>query len=171
MRGYHVYNNVWEAAAGETLLCVREPRNAHDRYAVAIEKDGRIIGHLSREVSRVCALLLKRGGSIRCTVTGRRRYSADLPQGGLEIPCFVVFEGKLKEIEKLKCVLKCITDKLFLMLYLYVSMVIIYYEDYYRNKFWNILIIKLVTSTVLFRISLMFHRVYFCIILILHDPI
>jgi hypothetical protein len=108
VRGYHVYNDVWEAAAGETLVCVRELRNAHDRYAVAVEKDGRIIGHLRRKVSRVCAVLLKRGGSIRCTVTGRRRYSADLPQGGLEIPCFVVFEGKFKEIEKLKRVLKCI---------------------------------------------------------------
>ena len=46
VRGYHVYNDVWEAAAGETLVCVREPRNAYDRYAVAVEKDGRIIGHL-----------------------------------------------------------------------------------------------------------------------------
>ena len=42
-REYHVYNNVWEAVAGETLVCVREPRNAHDRYAVAVEKDGTII--------------------------------------------------------------------------------------------------------------------------------
>ena len=30
----------WEAAVGETLVCVIEPRNAHDRYAVAVEKDG-----------------------------------------------------------------------------------------------------------------------------------
>ena len=28
--GYHVYNDIWEAAVGETLVCVREPRNAHD---------------------------------------------------------------------------------------------------------------------------------------------
>ena len=32
MRGYHVYSNIWEAAVGKTLVCVREPRNAHDRY-------------------------------------------------------------------------------------------------------------------------------------------
>ena len=31
--GYHVYD-IWEAAVGETLICIREPRNAHDRYAV-----------------------------------------------------------------------------------------------------------------------------------------
>ena len=33
-RGYHAYNDIWEGAVGETLFCVREPRNAHDRYAV-----------------------------------------------------------------------------------------------------------------------------------------
>ena len=33
MCGYHAYN-IWEAAVGEMLVCVREPRNTHDRYAV-----------------------------------------------------------------------------------------------------------------------------------------
>ena len=36
IRGYHVYKEVWEAAAGEMLICEREPRNVHDRYAVAV---------------------------------------------------------------------------------------------------------------------------------------
>ena len=30
----------------EMLFCVREPRNAHDRYTVAVEKDGMVINHL-----------------------------------------------------------------------------------------------------------------------------
>ena len=81
MRKYHVYKNIWEAAVGETLSCVRESRNARDQYAVAVEKNGTVVGHLPRKVSRVCALLLNRGGSIQCTVTGKRRYSTDLPQG------------------------------------------------------------------------------------------
>ena len=33
MHGYYVYD-IWEAAVGEMLFCVREPRNTHDRYAV-----------------------------------------------------------------------------------------------------------------------------------------
>ena len=33
-----------------------------------------------------------------CT-TERRRFSADLPQGGLEIPCLVTFEGAGKDIQ------------------------------------------------------------------------
>ena len=34
---------------------------------------------------------IRRGGSITCTVNGSRRYSADLPQGGLELPCKLMF--------------------------------------------------------------------------------
>ena len=60
VRGYHVYQEIWEAAVGEVLACEREPRNATDRYAVAVKKDGTIIGHLPRKVSRVCSLFLRR---------------------------------------------------------------------------------------------------------------
>ena len=106
VRGYHVYREIWEAAVGQVLICEREPRNVKDRYAVAVQKDGTVIGHLPRKVSRVCSLFLRRGGSIHCTVTGRQRHSVDLPQGGLEIPCFVVFAAKPNEIKKLKQLLK-----------------------------------------------------------------
>ena len=107
IRGYHVYREVWEAAVGETFECAVEPGNAHDKFAVAIEKDGIVIGHLPRKVSRVFALFLKRGGAINCTVTGRQRHLADLPQG-LEIPYVVIFQGQAKEIQKLKRVSKYI---------------------------------------------------------------
>ena len=50
----------------------------------------------------MCSLFLRRGGTIGCTVTGQRKYSADLPQGGLEIPWFLVFKATPKEIQKLK---------------------------------------------------------------------
>ena len=64
VREYDVYKNIWEAAVGEALSCVRKSRNACNRYAVAVEKNGTVVGHLPRKVSHVCALLLKRGGSI-----------------------------------------------------------------------------------------------------------
>ena len=108
VREYHIYKHIWNATMSERLECVMDPSNSHDRYAVAVEKDGMIIGHLPRKVSRVSTLFLKKGGKISCTVTGGRRYSADLPQGGLEIPCTVLFVGKRKEIDKLKLVLRYI---------------------------------------------------------------
>lgn len=39
VRGYHVYQAVWDAAVGEVLVCKREPTNAVDRYAVAVVKN------------------------------------------------------------------------------------------------------------------------------------
>lgn len=37
---------------------------------------------------------------------GSRRYSADLPQGGLEIPCVLTFKGMPKDIEKVAKLLR-----------------------------------------------------------------
>ena len=106
VRGYHVYQDIWSASVGEVLPCEREPANSTGRYAVAVTKDGVIIGHLPRKVSRVCSLFLRRGGTIHCRVTGGRRYSHDLPQGGLEIPCRIVFGAKQDQLKKLKRALK-----------------------------------------------------------------
>ena len=63
VRGYHVYQRVWDAAIGENLICRREPINESDGYAVAVTKDGTVIGHLPRKVSCVCSLFLRRGGT------------------------------------------------------------------------------------------------------------
>ena len=101
MRGYHIYKDIWDTMIGEELLCKREPDNRSDRYAVAVKKDGIIIGHLLRIISRPCSLFLRRGNKIICRIAGHRRYSADLPQGGLEVPCVFQFEGEAKEIAKL----------------------------------------------------------------------
>ena len=43
---------------------------------------------------------------VQCRVAGRRRYSDDLPQGGLEIPCVLILDGKCKDLEKVKRLLK-----------------------------------------------------------------
>ena len=53
--GHHVYKNIWEAAVGDTVVCVLEPGHFNNRNAVAVEKDGRIIGHLPQKVSRIRA--------------------------------------------------------------------------------------------------------------------
>ena len=73
-----------------------------DRYAVVVKKDsGETVGHLPQKISRICSMFLQRGGEITATVTGRRRYSSNLVQGGLEIPCDLKFRGEEKEIFKL----------------------------------------------------------------------
>ena len=47
-------------------------------------------------------MFLRWGRNICCEVTGLQRDSSDLPQEDLEIPCNLVFEGILKEVEKIE---------------------------------------------------------------------
>ena len=75
------------------------PQNGKDRYAVAVKKNETII---PRKFSKLCSLVLRRGGNIACIITGRRRYSTDLPQGGLKVPCRLTFKANDREIDKLK---------------------------------------------------------------------
>ena len=100
IRGCHVYQDIWEAAVDEDLVCRPERSNAHDQYAVAVMKNDLVVGHLPSKFSRLYTLFM-RGGVIVCRVTGRRRHSSDLPQG-LEIPCVLLLKGSSKELNKLK---------------------------------------------------------------------
>ena len=69
----------------------KRAQNTSDRYAVAVKKK------LSK-VSWVCSLFLDgEVATIECTVIGRRKYSADLAQGGLEVPCSLLFKAMLME--------------------------------------------------------------------------
>ena len=86
----------------EVLECQREIENTRDRYAVSVLKNRAVVGHLPSKISKMCSIFLRRGGKIKCEVSGSRRYSADLPQGGMEIPCILLFEGKSEEIKKIK---------------------------------------------------------------------
>lgn len=94
IRGYHFYQSIWAPVIGEiTDECARETDNRHDPYAVKVMKAAVAVGHLPRKISSVCSLFIRRGGTISCRVTGNRRYSRDLAQGGLDIPCVLIIEG------------------------------------------------------------------------------
>ena len=75
----------------QVLICEREVGNCYDTHAVAIKKniegDRKTVGHIPRKISAICSIFIRRGDSIVCLVDGSHRYSSDLPQGGLEIPC------------------------------------------------------------------------------------
>ena len=105
VRGYHEYQAIWsDPYVGEELICEREVGNSHDPQVVALKKeigiDGhlRLVGHVPRRISSSCSIFIRRGGSIKCSITGSRCYSSDLPQGGLEIPCILIFTTKCAEL-------------------------------------------------------------------------
>ena len=47
-----------------------------------------IVEHVLHAISSVCYMLLRKNGTLMCEVAGN---SADLAQGGLEIPCRLHF--------------------------------------------------------------------------------
>jgi len=112
VRGHHVYKNIWDVSVGEELPCKTESGNEKDPYAVAVMRRHTVVGHLPRKISAACSLFLRRKGTIRCTVTGTRRYSADLPQGGLEVPCILKFRGEPKDVAKVTKLLRVSTEVL-----------------------------------------------------------
>ena len=47
IRGFHVYQEIWNPVIGEA-------RNAVDRYAVAtVRGDGAVVGHLPKKISTI----------------------------------------------------------------------------------------------------------------------
>ena len=101
VRGHHIYKASWTPSIGEELPVQREDGNQHDDHAVAVMKNGDIVGHVPRSLSRVSWFFLKRGGDITCRITGKRKLGV-----GLEVPCVYLYAGSVKMTRKL--------DRLFL---------------------------------------------------------
>jgi len=110
IRGYHEYKSIWDASIGEVVNCSREPDNVHDDNAVSVVRRGIIVGHVPRYLSRGFSLFLEMGGSISATVVSTRRYSRDLPQGGLEIPCQYLLQGPTEETKNIRKFLTACED-------------------------------------------------------------
>ena len=106
IRGYHVYKRHWDPQEEDEFTVKHEPNNEHDRYAMAVlvvsNGSERVVGHLPREISRICCHFTLHGGIITGKVTGRRRRTPR-ESGGLEIPCIIrIFHPRRATIEKAK---------------------------------------------------------------------
>ena len=78
---------------------------------MTVSKSVMIVGHLPKMISSTCLLFLRMGGAISCTVTGPKRYSADLIQGGLEIPCRLMLSASKELVDKAKKLLALCEQK------------------------------------------------------------
>ena len=60
-----------------------------------------MVGHLPKKTSSTCSLFIRKGGTIDCEVMDpNRKYSRDLLQGGLEIPCVLMLRGTKDLVDK-----------------------------------------------------------------------
>ena len=104
IRGHHVSKSFWTPSIDETLSCEREEGNMYDPYVVSMfqSKNARVVGRIPRKILAACSLFLcHEGNTITATVTGHRKFSEDLPQGGLEVPCKLTFRGNEKPHPKI----------------------------------------------------------------------
>ena len=81
---------------GEVLVCERELGNQHDRYAVALKKNGETVGHVPRNLSRPCYYGLLAGSRMHGRVAGERGNTRD---NGLEVPMVYTIKGPRSNVE------------------------------------------------------------------------
>lgn len=106
VKGYHAYMNEWTPVIGESLQTRPEPENEIDKYAVAVTKDDKVIGHLKKgKTGRYAKTIFyflrsKSTNAANISDTGKR---VNLGDGeGLQIPCTITFEGEEKYLDILK---------------------------------------------------------------------
>ena len=90
IRGYHVYKEIWKPVTEEILPTKREPDNKHDSDAIAIMKSEDVVGHVPKDISRICSTFIARGGSIECKVMGpprQQEHTMTKNEERLEVPC------------------------------------------------------------------------------------
>ena len=107
VRGFHVYRTYWTPKEGDILSTARDRLNPHDKFAVSVLDGNIIVGHLPKEISRVCAYFIKRG-TIQCEVTDSKHRRSEIAKGGLEIPALLIFFGEKEDITRLKWLLHCL---------------------------------------------------------------
>ena len=101
VRGHHVYHTSWTPHFGEVLPVKRELANEYDRFAVAVLKDGEVVGHAPRALSKGIFFFLRYDGNIPfCEITGERLNRG--VQLGVEVPCVYKFYGLQTHVDKLK---------------------------------------------------------------------
>ena len=93
----------------EILKARPEPENEYNKYAVAVERYGDVVGHISKgrsaHFAKTISYFLRASNENCCwvEVTGQR---VNLGNGeGLQIPCILHFSGEAKFVSKLKYIL------------------------------------------------------------------
>ena len=83
IKGYHAYMTKWTPKNGEILKARPEPENEYDKYAVAVERCGDVVGHLSKgrspRFAKTISYFLRASNANCCRVevTGKRVYLGD----------------------------------------------------------------------------------------------
>lgn len=114
VRGFHFYKSIWAPKKSEVLSCEHEENNPYDLFAIkTCQENGRIVGHLPIEISRITKFLLDRGAKIQAELRETHYRRSPLVQGGLEIPCTLIIRmpATVKSTELLKRYLELFEER------------------------------------------------------------
>ena len=91
VRGFHFFKSIWTPSESEVLSCEYEETNPYDIFAIkTCQENGRIVGHLPMEISRITKYLLDRGARIDAKLSETNYRRSPLVQGGLQTPCTLI---------------------------------------------------------------------------------
>ena len=106
IKGYHVFKSVWTPTLQEQVHGEIEPHNPVDKYAVAVKKDEKVVGHLplgeNGKFAKTIFYFLRADpyGKCNITVTGK---AVNLGDGnGMQVPCILHLSGQMSMVEILK---------------------------------------------------------------------
>ena len=115
VRWRHVYESNSDAKTRSKLKSCHEKRPralVEDKYAMALKFNDTTIGHVPKFLSKITYFFLKLGGDLVVKITGQRRYSRDLDQGGMELPGTYVFTSTDAEMHaKLEMLVKEVMEQ------------------------------------------------------------
>ena len=93
IKGYHAYMNEWAPETGKILKTRLEPENIVGRFAVAVEKDGQIVGDLSKGNSvrfvKAVFYFIRGNHQNTCKVDIREQRVNLGDEQGLQVPCTI----------------------------------------------------------------------------------
>ena len=101
IRGYHAYKDLWTPSIGDVLLLKREPDNSKDHCAVAVIKDGEVVGHVPYNIASTVSQFLRRDINKAFVEVTEERVNRGAGYG-LEIPCIYHFYGPEPYTKKLR---------------------------------------------------------------------
>ena len=106
VKGHHAYKYIWTPEIGQSLDAKIESNNPVEKYAVCIQKSGKVVGHFKKEATgkftKAIFLFLRGDPNSKVkTIKCGRRYN--LGDGeGLYVPCKLKLVGHRKFIHLLQ---------------------------------------------------------------------
>ena len=101
IRGYHAYMDVWEPEQGECLLLRRESENPIDHHAVAVCKEGMVVGHVPYNLAPIMSQFLRREINKGFTEVSGSKVNRGGGYG-LEVPCIYRLYGPKPYTDRMK---------------------------------------------------------------------